>query len=129
MATQSRTPTLQATSFGWCVREGNLEDVKRVLRLTHTLWGGRYNPIIPVGERTPGAELVELYRVDALYPAANDAQLASFIAQFPYLPWPSFHKELFIQGMHGRSVSTSWTSTTPFAPFLKSMSRTSQNRK
>jgi hypothetical protein len=34
--------------FGWCVRNGNLEDYKKALEYTHTLWGGCYNPIIPI---------------------------------------------------------------------------------
>ncbi len=106
MATQSVRLRYRPLRFGWCVRDGNLEDVRRVLRLTHTLWGGRYNPIISVGERTLGAELVKLYRVDALYPAVEDPQLVTFVGGFPYLPWPSFYKQFFIEGMGGRRMAT-----------------------
>jgi hypothetical protein len=102
MATNSVRLRYRPLRLGWCVRNGNLEDVQRVLRLTHTLWGGRYNPIIPVGEGTPGAELVDAYRVDALYPAAADASLDRFIEQFPHLRWPGFgSRELFARAMDG----------------------------
>jgi len=40
--------------------------------------------------------------VDALYPAADDPRLIEFIKAFPYIPWPGFYKELFIEGMRGR---------------------------
>jgi hypothetical protein len=104
MATNSVRLRYRPLRFGWCVRSGNSEDFRRVLRLTHTLWGGRYNPIIPVGEDTPGSELVEAYQVDALYPAAADASLDRFIEQFPHLRWPGFGKpELFVQGMGGKT--------------------------
>ena len=72
------------------------------MRLTYTLWGGRYNPIIPVNNREMANQLVDVFRVDALYPAADDPQLHEFIKAFPYLPWPQFYKELFIQGMRGK---------------------------
>jgi len=33
--------------IGLCIRENNLQDYDKALRLIHTLWGGRYNPVIP----------------------------------------------------------------------------------
>ena len=87
--------------IGWCVREDNLDDVRRVMRLTHTLWGGRYNPVIPVNNRELANQLVDVFRVDVLYPAADDPQIHDFINAFPYLPWPGFRKELFEEGMRG----------------------------
>ena len=89
--------------FGWCVRQGNLEDVRKVLRLTHTLWGGRYNPIIPIAANTNLADqLIEVFHVDALYAASDDNTLTNFIARFPHLPWPELHRQLFIDGMRGK---------------------------
>jgi hypothetical protein len=82
--------------FGWCVRQDNFDDVRKVLRLTHTLWGGRHNPIIPIGDNSVLADsLIELFCVDVLYPASDDQQLKTFIDRFPYLPWPAFDKGLF----------------------------------
>jgi hypothetical protein len=77
---------------GWCVRLGNVEDVRRVLRWTHTVWGGRYNPIIPVGAGVDGKKLVSRFRVDALYPAIDDPALKSFADSFPHLRWPEFQR-------------------------------------
>ncbi len=102
MGTLSLRVRYRPVRFGWCVRDGNLEDVRRVLRLTHTLWGGRYNPIIPVGNTELATQLVDVFRVDALYPVVDDTQVRQFIEQFPHLPWPDFHKEFFIEGAWGK---------------------------
>jgi hypothetical protein len=90
--------------FGWCVRTGNLEDVRHVLRLTHTLCGGRHNPIIPIGsEDSLARQLVEVFHVDVLYsPAPGDQSIKDFIATFAHLIWPSFYKEFFVDGMNGK---------------------------
>lgn len=87
--------------FGWCVRHGHWDDLRRALRLTHTLWGGRFNPIIPIDELPLAEALVRLFRVDILYPVADANQLNDFTARFPWLPWPDFRKELFTPSASG----------------------------
>jgi hypothetical protein len=48
---------------GWCIEHDDLDGLRTALRLTHTLWGGRFNPIIPVGNpglaRSGFGELVQ----------------------------------------------------------------------
>ena len=53
--------------IGWCVQENNLREYRKALRLTHTLWGGRFNPIIPLGDPELARMLVRTFRVDCLY--------------------------------------------------------------
>lgn len=102
MATLSVRIRYRPIRFGLCVRRGNLDDVRRVLRLTHTLWGGAYNPIIPVDGSDFPRQLVEVFRVDALHPATDDALLKTFTDSFPHLMWPSFYKEFFIDAEPGK---------------------------
>lgn len=83
--------------IGWCVRDGNFDDLRKALLTTHGLWGGRYNPIIPIGDRDFARQLVEVFRVDALYPVVDVPELQGFASSFPYLPWPGFHKDIFIR--------------------------------
>jgi len=47
-----------------------------------------------------------LYEVDALFPAAADPQLKTFVDRFPHLRWPSVHQRLFIGGSGGRGLAT-----------------------
>ena len=92
--------------LGWCVREGNWEDLRSVLRSAHTLWGGAFGPILSIGDVDQAAQLVRLYEVDALFPAAEDPQLKAFAERFSHLRWPSIHQSLFIQGSGGRGHAT-----------------------
>jgi hypothetical protein len=55
-----------------------------------------------VDDLTIAQQFINLFRVDALYPASDDTSVCEFIARFPYLPWPLLHKELFIDGLSGK---------------------------
>jgi len=92
---------------GWCVRPGVLDDLRSVLRLTHALWGGAFNPVIPIDATDLAADLVRVFRVDVLYPAVNDdASLTAFIDRFPYLGWPDYERRLFSVGDSGPPLPT-----------------------
>jgi len=72
---------------GWCVRNDNFADIRSALTLTNTLWGGKFNPIIPVDSFELGSALVRRFNVDLLYPIAKDASIDAFIKRHPHLPW------------------------------------------
>ena len=90
--------------LGWCVRDNNWDDLRRAIRLTHTLWGGCFNPIIPV-ENVSAEDLIKLYGVDALFPVAEEKPVTDFIAKFTWLPWPSFDKALFLAREKGADAA------------------------
>src|SRR5271157_737951 len=106
MATNSIRIRYRPLRLGWCVREGNWADLRKVLRAAHTLWGGVFSPILSLGDADRAAQLVRLYRVDALFPAEEDAQLTVFAERFRYLRWPGVHRNLFIEGTGGRGHAT-----------------------
>lgn len=103
MDTLSLRITYRPLRIGWCVRHRNMDDVRRTLRRTHTLWGGRYNPIIPVGTDVDGRGLVRSFGVDVLYPAAEVPELTEFAESFPYLRWPGHFRsaDFFVETNHG----------------------------
>lgn len=92
--------------IGWCIKEGDIEDFRKALRLTHTLWGGRFNPIIPLGDPKLAHLLIRTFRVDCLYCISESPEGNAVLAEFKHLLWPGFHKELFIDGMHGSRLAT-----------------------
>jgi hypothetical protein len=94
VATASVRVRYRPVKIGWCIRDDNWEDLGRSLRLTHVLWGGRFNPLIPVGAAC-AEQLVRQFRTDILLDIADDAQIKSFIKKFEYLPWPLFEPALF----------------------------------
>ena len=73
--------------IGWCIRDNNLQDYQKALQLTHTLWGGRYNPLIPMGNPDFAKQLVDFFELDLLYPIENQSpELMNFVKQYPHLP-------------------------------------------
>ena len=80
--------------IGWCLNSGDAEGLRKALSLSHALWGGRYNPLIPI-EWKEAPQLVRLFRVDLLIPASNDKAVVQFMKEFPYLHRPFFHPEIF----------------------------------
>jgi hypothetical protein len=53
--------------IGWCIQGGSLEEYRRALRFTHTMWGGRFNPLVPIDDPELARLLIKAYRVDCLY--------------------------------------------------------------
>ena len=81
--------------LGWCVKEGDLEEFRKALRLTHTFWGGRFNPIIPLGDPELARRLIKTFRVDCLYCLSDSPGGTALLEEFDHLLWPKYDKELF----------------------------------
>jgi hypothetical protein len=94
--------------IGFCVQKGNIDELRRALQLTHAFWGGRFNPVIPVGtseeDRRLAKSLVEVFQVDVLYPLSAAESLQAFAKEFPHLIWPGFRHDLFMDGRRGKTA-------------------------
>lgn len=101
MNTLSVTVRYRPIRIGWCMRAGDFAAMREAMRLTFTMWGGRYNPIIPIDDFEIASSLVRLFRVDVLWPVSDDEAVKEFIKRFPYLPNPFFHDELFVPHSNG----------------------------
>ncbi|GAA0623939.1 hypothetical protein GCM10009422_20250 [Brevundimonas kwangchunensis] len=88
--------------IGWCVEVGDFDALREAMRLSFVQWGGRYNPIIPIGNEAHANALVRLYRVDALHALSDTAAVRDFVARQTHLPWPLFHDGLFVP--HGKET-------------------------
>ncbi len=80
--------------IGWCVRPGNWDDLRVALRLSHIFWGGKFNPIIPVG-LTAAKKLATQFRVDVLFPVNESPEAVEFTKGFSSLGWPLMGDGLF----------------------------------
>src|SRR5262245_41959955 len=105
MSTLNLRVRYRPVRVGWCVRLGDFDGLRRALRLTHTLWGGRFNPIIPVGNHRAGAALVDEFRIDALYAASDDPATRKFIDENPHLRWPTFPEGLSVAAYAGETAT------------------------
>lgn len=101
MNTLSVTVRYRPIRIGWCVLKGDFAALREALKLTFTMWGGRYNPVIPIDDFEAASSLIRLFRVDVLWPASDDAAVKEFIKRFPHLPNPFFQEELFVPHGNG----------------------------
>jgi len=65
------------------------------------MWGGCFNPILPVDDPDLAKALVKLFRVDALVPMSQGDTVDSFLSGHKHLPWPMIGEELFVRTMRG----------------------------
>lgn len=77
------------------MRDGDKASLINAFRLSHCLWGGRFNPIIVVDNEPFARHLIELFHVDALFPVGADEKCRSFTKSFKHLPFPTYHEDLF----------------------------------
>ena len=101
MNTLSVAVRYRAIRIGWCIRVGDFEAMREALKLSFTMWGGRFNPLIPVDDFEFASSLIRLFRVDMLWPVSTDDVVKDFIDRFPHLPNPFFQEELFVQYGNG----------------------------
>ena len=101
MNTLSVTVRYRPIRIGWCVRVEDFAALREALKLSFTMWGGGYNPVIPIDDFEAASSLVRLFRVDVLWPVSNDEAVKEFIKRFPHLPNPFFQEELFVPHSNG----------------------------
>ena len=107
MDTHSIRVSYRPIRIGWCIKTDNIEDLRTAMRLTHSFWGGRYNPLIPIDDPKFAKSLIDVFRVDVLFPVSDDQEINDFIESYKYLPWPfiSSKPEVFINS-EGKKKST-----------------------
>ena len=71
---------------------GDLEELRKALVATHTLWGGRFNPLIPLGDFVLARSLIKVFRVDCLYCVSQSSEGDAIRVEFKHLLWPGFEK-------------------------------------
>ena len=83
--------------IGWAVREGDMDAIRLAIRYSHALWGGRFNPILVVDRETEAKQLVELFRVDMIYPIGDSLEVKAFPSKFPHLISPFLGDSVFVK--------------------------------
>jgi hypothetical protein len=79
---------------GWCVKNGDIDAVIRAFRLTHCLWGGRFNPIIVMDDEAARLK-IDLFHIDILWPVGEEKSVKTFAESIKHLPSPFIHDTLF----------------------------------
>lgn len=84
--------------IGWVIQSGDINAFRQAVKLSHTLWGGRFNPIMMADCEDEARRLIDLFRVDFLMPIGDSDAVKDFPKKFPHLIKPFFHDSIFIGG-------------------------------
>ena len=87
---------------GWVIKSGDTDAFRQAIKFSHTLWGGRFNPILMTDRENEARRLIDLFRVDLLLPIGTDDEVKAFPKKFPHLINPFFHDSIFIGGAKER---------------------------
>jgi len=86
MATTSISISYRPVKIGFLVREDHIEDVVKAAEINTLLWGGIYNPIIPVSTNEESAEkMINLFSVDILYPVEHTKEISGLLNKYQFL--------------------------------------------
>ena len=80
----------------WAIGADDLAAFRKAVRLSHTMWGGRFNPIAIVDRPEEAARIVDVFRADLIIPIGDSNAVKAFPQRFPHLIKPFFHDELFV---------------------------------
>jgi hypothetical protein len=80
--------------IAWAIHSGDRNAFRDAVRLSHTLWGGRFNPIVMVDRAEEAKQLIELYRADMIVPVGGAEETREFPKRFPHLQNPFYPEAL-----------------------------------
>ena len=80
----------------WAIGAADVAAFRKAVKLSHTLWGGRFNPIAIVDRPEEADRVVEVFRADVIVPIGDSDTVKAFPQCFPHLIKPFFHDELFV---------------------------------
>lgn len=74
--------------IAWAIKADDFDAFRKVAKVSCTLAGGRYNPLVIVDNPEAG-RLVECFRADIVLPVGDAPEVKAFVAKFPHLinPW------------------------------------------
>lgn len=83
----------------WAIAEGDFDAFRLAVRLSFTMWGGRFNPIVIADHLEEAEGVVEVFRADLIVPVGTSEATKTFAARFPHLINPLFNDGLFYGDM------------------------------
>lgn len=102
MATSNLSLNYRPIRIGFLVKEGSLDDLVLAAKINTLLWGGIYNPIIPVGGGTNLPEqLIELYAVDVLHRVSQTDEINVIYDKYNYLRTPYYYEDVIYKKEEG----------------------------
>lgn len=102
MASVNLSIKYRPVKIGFLVRDGSIEDLVKAAGISTLLWGGIYNPIIPVKEDKKFTEqLINLFSVDVLFAVNHTKEIDELLSKYPLLKDPGHYAQnIFYEDWH-----------------------------
>jgi len=97
--------TYRLLRIGWAIKKDDFESLRRAVKLSFALWGGRFNPILVIDDYEDAEALMEAFRVDFIHPVGNAPELKEFIKWFPHLVNPIIGQDIISRQHDGRGTA------------------------
>jgi hypothetical protein len=81
--------------IGWVVTDRDVAQLTAAASWNSCLWGGRFNPVIPMSDRGLSNQLIRLFGVDVLLPVAPTDETKAFIESYPHLHFHMWSDSIF----------------------------------
>jgi hypothetical protein len=106
MATVTLNTRYRPGRIGFCVRHNDLVTALNAMDIAHSIWGGRFCPIIPCDDATQAGQLIDAFAVDTLYSITKDDVIESVISKHKPLAWPFLDRGFFVTMMLDRDLNS-----------------------
>jgi hypothetical protein len=90
--------TYRPVRIGWVVEGGNVSQLETAATWSTCLWGGRFNPLIPISDNELSNNLIETFGVDVLIPVGASDATKAFVANYPHLEMDILAEKVFHDG-------------------------------
>lgn len=80
----------------WAIKEGDFTAFREAVRINHSLWGGRFNPIVVADRPSEAQALVEAFQADIIRPLGGREEVKAFAATLKHLISPFFPDGVFM---------------------------------
>ncbi len=95
MATTTLYIKYRPIRIGFLIRDSSTDDLIKAAQINTLLWGGIYNPVIPVSSTNINfsKQLLDIFSVDVLYATSHTKEIDVLIKDNPFLRDPSHYAE------------------------------------
>jgi hypothetical protein len=84
--------------IGWVIPDRDMARLTTAASWSSCLWGGRFNPILPIHDAALAVRLVRVFGVDLLIPIEGTPATQAFVDRFPHLRHNRWRNPIFQQG-------------------------------
>ena len=85
----------RSVRIGWVIDQPDIEQVATAASWSTCLWGGRFNPMIPLHLPELCKKLIQAFAVDVLIPVVPSGAATTFIASHPHLQLSGWGDAIF----------------------------------